>query len=44
MNNHLIITSKSERKSGGNGYKVVEINITDPSDNLFAVVTPVKKQ
>ena len=42
MNNNIILTSKNDPKDGGNGYKVIEINITDPSENLFAVVTPVK--
>ncbi|WP_157081439.1 hypothetical protein [Neobacillus soli] len=45
MNNNQIITPrKNEYKDGGNGYKVIEINVSDPSENLFAVVTPIKKQ
>jgi hypothetical protein len=43
MNNDVMKQStKIESNAGGNGYKVIEINITDPSENLFAVVTPVK--
>lgn len=44
MNNHEIILSTNERNAEGNGFKIIEINMTDPSENLFAVVTPVKKQ
>lgn len=42
-NNQIIIPRNNECKDGGNGYKVIEINISDPSENLFAVVTPIKK-
>jgi len=43
MNNIQFITSKeNECKDGGNGYKIIEINVSDPSENLFAVVTPIK--
>jgi hypothetical protein len=43
MNNDVIKQStKIEINVGGNGYKVIEINVTDPSENLFAVVTPVQ--
>ncbi|MDR7000223.1 hypothetical protein [Neobacillus niacini] len=44
INNQIVISTKNEYKDGNNGYKVIEFNITDPSENLFAVVTPVKKQ
>ncbi|MDQ6597719.1 hypothetical protein [Bacillus salipaludis] len=40
----LIIPAKNMCKDGKNGYKVIEFNVSDPSENLFAVVTPVKKQ
>ncbi|MEH7544209.1 hypothetical protein FB550_101235 [Neobacillus bataviensis] len=43
-NNQLIITKKNEYKGGGNGYKIIEFNVSDPAENLFAVVTPIKKQ
>jgi hypothetical protein len=43
MNNDVIkLSTKIESNAGGTGYKVIEINVTDPSENLFAVVTPVK--
>ncbi|MBV7509379.1 hypothetical protein KW850_29840 [Bacillus sp. sid0103] len=44
MNNHhlKITTTKNEYNNGGTGYKVIEINVTDPSENLFAVVAPIK--
>jgi hypothetical protein len=43
MNNDVVKQStKIESNVGGNGYKVIEINVTDPSENSFAVVTPVK--
>lgn len=45
MNNiQLVTTKQSECKDGNNGYKIIEVNIKDPAENLFAVVTPVKKQ
>jgi hypothetical protein len=44
MNNQqlTISTTKSEYNDGGTGYKIIEFNVTDPTENLFAVVTPVK--
>jgi hypothetical protein len=42
MNNNLILTTKNELNDGGNGFKIIEINVTDPTENLFAVVTPIK--
>jgi hypothetical protein len=43
MNNiQLNITNKIERNDGENGYRIIEINVTDPSENTYAVVTPVK--
>ncbi|WP_186328672.1 hypothetical protein [Bacillus sp. X1(2014)] len=42
-NNELIIkTTKNAFNDGGTGYKVIEIKVNDPSENLFAVVTPIK--
>ncbi|MCQ6282515.1 hypothetical protein [Bacillus sp. EB600] len=43
-NNHLIKLRKNECKDGGNGYQIIEFNVSDPAENLFAVVTPIKKQ
>lgn len=37
-------TSKNELKKGDNGYKIIEFNVSDPAESLFAVVTPIKKQ
>ncbi|MDP4107927.1 MAG: hypothetical protein Q8935_23640 [Bacillota bacterium] len=37
-------TSKNEFKNGENGFKIIEFNVTDPAESLFAVVTPIKKQ
>lgn len=45
MNNIQInITGKNEYKDGESGYKIIEFNVSDPTESLFAVVTPVKKQ
>ncbi len=45
MSNIQFVTPrKNECKNGECGYKIIEINVSDPSENLFAVVTPVKKQ
>jgi hypothetical protein len=45
MNNNQLITSKkNEFKDGENGYKIIEFNVSDPTESLFAVVTPIKKQ
>lgn len=38
----IILTTKNEGIHGGNGYKIIEINVTDPSENSYAVVTPIK--
>ncbi|MEH7014711.1 hypothetical protein V7087_28530 [Neobacillus niacini] len=43
MNNNVIkLSTKIESNVGGNGYKIIEINVSDPTENSFAVVTPVK--
>ncbi|WP_281254508.1 hypothetical protein [Fredinandcohnia onubensis] len=26
------------------GYKIIEVNLNNPTENLFAVVTPIKMQ
>lgn len=41
-NDQLKISVNNEVIHGGNGFKIIEINISDPSENIFAVVTPVK--
>lgn len=44
MNNYPIILSSNEPNNDGSGYKIIEINISDPIENVYAVVTPVQKQ
>lgn len=45
MKNIQLETSrKNECKDGENGYKIIKLNVSDPAENLFAVVTPIKKQ
>ncbi|MBS4172873.1 hypothetical protein [Bacillus sp. FJAT-49736] len=45
MENIQLKTSReNECKDGSNGYKIIEVNVTDPSESLFSVVTPIKKQ
>lgn len=45
MENIQVITSrKNDCKDGKNGYKILEFNVSDPTESLFAVVTPIKKQ
>ncbi|WP_226526988.1 hypothetical protein [Metabacillus niabensis] len=44
MSNYQIKVSTKEEYKGGNfGYKVIEVNVSNSTDNLYAVVTPVKK-
>ena len=35
----LKITRENE---GKDGYKIIEVKVSDPTDSLFAVVTPIK--
>jgi hypothetical protein len=43
MNNIQSISSNNNKNNiAGNGYKVIEVNVSNPSENLFAVCTPVK--
>gem|GEM_PF-5826044 len=42
MSNLLKVPIKEEYK-GSNEYKVVEVNISNSTENLYAVVTPVNK-
>jgi hypothetical protein len=41
--NQVITSSRNEFKDGGNGYKVIEVNVTVP-DASYAVCTPIKMQ
>lgn len=44
MNNYQFKTPiKEAYKNGGNGYKVVEVNISNSTENVYAVVTPINK-
>lgn len=40
--NQLISSRKIEIKKVEIGYKVIEVNVSDPAENSFAVVTPIK--
>lgn len=42
--NQLIVSTKSENKEGDTGYKIIEFNVSDPTESLFSIVTPIKKQ
>jgi hypothetical protein len=42
--NQLAITTNTEYKEGETGYKIIEFNVSDPTESLFSVVTPIKKQ
>ncbi|NHM33995.1 hypothetical protein [Neobacillus terrae] len=45
MNSNQLTTSrKNGFKEGETGYKIIEFNVSDPAENSFAVVTPIKKQ
>jgi len=38
----MVVLNTNESKSTGSGYKVIEVNVSDPSENLYAVCTPIK--
>ncbi|MGV3465305.1 MAG: hypothetical protein ACO1OT_08430 [Heyndrickxia sp.] len=40
----LKISRISESKDGKSGYKIIEVKVSDPTESLFSVVTPIKKQ
>ena len=40
--NPIIKTNKNETTTNGTGFKIIEINVTDPAQGLFSVVTPIK--
>jgi hypothetical protein len=42
MDKNITLTSLNDRNGGGNGYKIIEVNVKDPAEHVFAVVTPVK--
>lgn len=41
-NNQVILVRNDEAKSGGTGNQIIEWNVSDPTESLYAVVTPVK--
>ncbi|WP_187373182.1 hypothetical protein [Bacillus rubiinfantis] len=43
-NVQLDITKISECKDGENGYKILEWTVSDPAEELYTIVTPIKKQ
>ncbi|WP_169891192.1 hypothetical protein [Litchfieldia alkalitelluris] len=40
--NQLKISIERKSDSSISGYKVIEFNVTDPTESLYAVVTPIK--
>jgi len=45
MNSEKIITiRKQDYKNGENGFKIIEVNVSNPAESLYAVCTPIKKQ
>ena len=40
--NPIFKTSKTETTANGTGLKIIEVNVTDPAQSLFSVVTPIK--
>ncbi|MBO0960918.1 hypothetical protein J1P26_14550 [Neobacillus sp. MM2021_6] len=40
--NQMIPTSKIEFKEVEDGFKIIEMNVSDPTESLFSVVTPIK--
>jgi hypothetical protein len=37
----IILSTKIEDNAGENGYEIIEVNISDPIENVYAVVTPI---
>lgn len=42
--NQAITISKKDWKNGSEGYKVIKVEVTVPTENLYAVCTPIKMQ
>ncbi|WML39485.1 hypothetical protein RCG19_20240 [Neobacillus sp. OS1-2] len=42
--NQIVPTTIIEFKEVEDGFKIIEINVSDPAESLFSVVTPIKKQ
>ncbi|WP_157273089.1 hypothetical protein [Neobacillus bataviensis] len=43
-NNQMISSGKNELKEVEDGFKIIEMNVSDPTESLFSVVTPIKMQ
>ncbi|MHC0035379.1 hypothetical protein [Pseudoneobacillus sp. C159] len=41
-NNEMTIVRNIEDQNGTGDMKIIEWNVSDPTDSLYAVVTPVK--
>jgi hypothetical protein len=37
------ITIINKEYKDGNGFKVIEVNVSNPAESLYAVCTPIKK-
>lgn len=45
MNTEKVITiSNKNIKDIGNGFKIMEVNVTNPAESSYAVCTPINKQ
>lgn len=45
MKEHQAITiSNKDWKNGTSGYKVIKVEVSVPTENLYAVCTPIKMQ
>lgn len=43
-NNKGMKNNNKDYKNEGNGYKVIEVNVSDSSEGLYAVCSPIQKQ
>jgi hypothetical protein len=41
-NNQITLIRKDDTNNGGNESRIIEWNVSDPTESLYAVVTPVK--
>ncbi|MCU9614950.1 hypothetical protein OEV98_15500 [Caldibacillus lycopersici] len=42
MSNNRVVTISKDTKISTSGFKVVEVNVSNPVDHLYAVCTPIK--
>lgn len=40
--NQVVTLGKKEWKNGSSGYKVIKVEVNVPTENLYAVCTPIK--